>query len=212
MRQISILCFLLVIMIFGLTTHAQEFRGGIVAGIAGTQVMGDGYSGPNKAGVCFGPYVNLAISENSSLQMQLEFMQKGSRENPDSTNNFSSYLLRLNYVQIPVMYQYKYNEEFGFEAGASYGVLISSYEEVLGYSGPLISGQDFKDQDISFHAGMHFYINKRLKAEFEFSHSIFAIREFTEGIDGPTLLFDQGEYNHVIMVGLQYQLNNLFGN
>ncbi|MCF8332675.1 MAG: PorT family protein [Bacteroidales bacterium] len=209
MRKITTFLTVFFLIAFTTSLSAQEFRGGIVAGIAGTQVLGDGYSGPNKAGINVGPYVNLALTDRASIQMQLEFMQKGSRENPDSTNNYESYKLRLNYVQIPIMFQYRYNEKFGFEAGGSYGVLISSYEEALGYTGPLLTGKEFKERDVSFHAGMHYYINEQLKAEIEFSHSLLAIREFST--TGPTLLFNQGEYNHVLLLAVQYQINNLFG-
>jgi len=191
-----------------LNTRAQEFRGGFVAGIAGTQVLGDGYSGPNKPGFYVGPFVNLALSDKSALQMQLEFIQKGSRENPDSTNNFSSYLLRLTYAQIPVMYQYQYNDQFGFEVGASYGVLVGSYEEGYAANGQFYTGSDFKDRDISFHAGMHFYINERLKAEVEFSHSLLYIRPEPSR---PTWFFSNGEYNHVLLLGIHYEIENIFG-
>lgn len=209
MRKITTYFIVFFLFLFATSMQAQEFRGGVVAGIAGTQILGDGYSGPNKAGINIGPYVNLALTDRASIQMQLEFMQKGSRENPDSTNNFDSYLSRLNYVQIPIMFQYRYNEKFGFEAGGSYGVLVSSYEENQGLTSPLLTGKEYKDRDVSFHAGMHYYINDQLKAEFEFSHSLLSIRDFST--TGPTLLFNRGEYNHVLLLAVQYQINNLFG-
>ena len=209
MQKLYILGLFAALSVFSSNVQSQEFRGGIVAGIAGTQVMGDGLSGPNKAGICIGPYVNLALSDKTSIQMQLELMQKGSRQNPDSTNNFHSYLLRLNYVQVPLMFQYQYNQYFGLEAGASYGVLFSSYEEVNGYTAPLISGEDFKERDLSLHAGIHWYLSDNLKAEFEFSHSLLYIRG--QEVKGPTMFFNNGEYNHVLLLAVQYQIENMFG-
>ena len=184
--------------------HSQQFTGGIVAGLAGTQVKGDGLAGPDKAGIVVGPYVNLELSRKSSLQMQLEYFQKGSRANPDSTNNFQSYLLRLNYVQIPVMYQYRYNEDFGFESGLSYGMLVYDYEEI--YTN-FTSKEPFEQGDLSFHAGMRWYVSDRITAEFEFSHSLMYIRRQTKGV---TWFFNKGQYNHVLLLGIQYEIRGLF--
>lgn len=209
MRLIYTFLLFTTILAFSIDADAQEFRGGVVAGIAGTQVLGDGYSGPNKAGICIGPYVNLSLSDKFSMQMQLEYIQKGSRENPDSTNNFSSYLLRLSYVQVPIMFQYRHSRKLGFEAGGSYGVLVGSYEEGYAANGQFYTGSAFKKRDISFHAAMHYFINDKLKAEFEFSHSLLYIRPEPSR---PTWFFNQGEFNHVLLVGIQYQIDSIFGN
>lgn len=209
MRLTYTFFFFITMLVSTIHADAQEFRGGIIAGIAGTQVLGDGYSGPNKPGICVGPYVNLSLTNKSSVQMQLEFMQKGSRENPDSTNNFSSYLLRLSYVQVPIMYQYRHSDKLGFEVGGSYGVLVGSYEEGYAANGQFYTGSAFEDRDVSFHAAMHYYINEKLKAEFEFSHSLLYIRPEPSR---PTWFFNQGEFNHVLLVAIQYQIDNIFGN
>lgn len=199
-------CFFMTIFAFFGPAQAQRFKGGIVAGLAATQVKGDGLAGPDKAGIVAGPYVNLELSRKSSLQLQLEYFQKGSRANPDSTNNFQSYLLRLNYLQIPVMYQYKYNEDFGFESGLSYGVLIYEYEEINGYT-TFTSQYPFEKRDLSFHFGAQWYLTDRLTAEFEFSHSLLYIRRQTKGV---TWFFNKGQYNHVLLLALQYELRGIF--
>ena len=186
---------------------AQQFKGGIVAGVAGTQVKGDGLSGYNKAGIVFGPYVNLELSDKVSMQMQLEYYQKGSRANPDSTNNFQSYLLRLNYMQIPVTVQYRHNEDFGLETGLSYGVLIYDYEEVNGYTN-FIAQYPWEKGDLSFVLGAHWYLTDVITAEFEFSHSLMYVRENVKGV---TTFFNKGEYNNVIHIAIQYQISDIFG-
>jgi hypothetical protein len=193
------------VLLSSLSGLSQKFSGGVVAGIAGTQVKGDGLSGPDKAGVCFGPFINYKLSDRSALQLQLEFFQKGSRKNPDSLNLYS-YLLRLNYIQIPVMYQYRFNKKFGAETGLSYATLISEDEEEYGYT---FASEDkpFKNRDISFHLGMHWYISDNLTAEFEFSHSLLYIRKHGSG---QTYLFNQGQYNHTLLLAIQYKINSLF--
>ncbi len=197
---------IVLLLMTGFSLHAQQFEGGITGGIAGSQVNGDDLGGYNKAGLAFGPYVKLSISPKSSLQMQLEYFQKGSRANPDSTNNFQSYLLRLNYLQIPVYYQYKYNDIFGFHAGLSYGVLVHDYEERNGYE--VLSPQyPFENHDLSAHAGIHWYTTEQLTVKLEVAHSLLYIREQTAG----TLwIFNQGQYNHYLLLAIQYQISNIF--
>ena len=126
---------ILVLTFFLITGYlsGQEFNGGILAGLATTEVSGDRLQGPNKAGIYAGVFVNRYFSETSSIQMELDFIQKGSRENPDSTNNFQSYLLRLNYVELPVHYRYDFHERGSFEVGMSLGVLLHDYELANGY-------------------------------------------------------------------------------
>ena len=62
---------------------AQKFQGGIAAGLVGSQVAGDTYSGYNKPGAYTGIWVRLALNDRSSLQTELSYFQKGSRHNPD---------------------------------------------------------------------------------------------------------------------------------
>lgn len=190
----------------GSSLQAQQFEGGITGGIAGSQVNGDDLGGYDKAGLAFGPYVKLSLTPKSSLQMQLEYFQKGSRANPDSTNNFESYLLRLNYLQIPVYYQYKYNDFFGFHAGLSYGVLVYDYEERNGYE--VITPQyPFENKDLSIHAGIHWFANEQLSVKLEVAHSALYIREQTAG----TLwFFNQGQYNHYLLLAFQYRIKGIF--
>ena len=197
---------LFLLLSFGASLRAQQFEGGITGGIAGSQVNGDALGGYEKAGLAFGPYVKLSLTPKSSLQMQLEYFQKGSRSNPDSTNNFQSYLLRLNYLQIPVYYQYKYNDFFGFHAGLSYGVLIHNYEERNGYE-VFTPQYPFENRDLSAHAGIHWFATEQLSVKLEVAHSLLYIREQTEG----TLwFFNQGQYNHYLLLALQYQIQGIF--
>lgn len=200
--------FVIIFLLAATMASAQQFKGGLTAGLAGSQVKGDGLSGYEKAGIIFGTYVNLELTNKSALQMQMEFFQKGSRVNPDEDNGYYSYLLRLNYIQIPVMYQYRYNELFGFETGLSYAVLISDYEEIYDLTHN-VSDEPYETSDVSFHLGTRWFINELFTAEVEFSHSLFYIRKQTEGF---TWFFDKGMYNNVLQLSIQYEIRGLFGN
>ena len=70
-------------------SFSQQFHGGIMAGLAGTQVAGDSYSGFKKAGIFAGGFVSLDVGGESSMRMEITYFQKGSRENPTEKNGNS---------------------------------------------------------------------------------------------------------------------------
>jgi len=46
-----------------MTAAGQQFHGGVITGLAGSQVAGDTYSGYKKAGIFVGGYVSLNVAE-----------------------------------------------------------------------------------------------------------------------------------------------------
>ncbi len=195
---------LILLLVLGLTAlgiTAQDFNGGVLAGLAASEISGDRLSGPNKAGIYAGAYVNRYFTLRSSMQMELNFVQKGSRSNPDSTNNFESYLLRLNYIEMPVHYRYDFIEKASLETGISLGVLIHSYEEANGYE--WVSGPDFQPVDLSFNIGLFYTLVENLRINVRYSNSIIAVRPHSQG---QTFRWNQGQYNEVLSFVLFYDL------
>ena len=197
---------ILLIYIFtftGIALIAQDFHGGVLGGLATTEVNGDSYGGPNKAGVYFGGFVNRYFTDRSSVQMELDFIQKGSRENPDSSNAYQSYLLRLSYVEMPVHYKYDFHKKGTLEVGLALGVLIHSYEETNGYE--WVSGADepFETLDLSFNIGAYYTIIENLRINVRFSNSILPIRPHA---GGATYRTNRGQYNEVLSFVLFYEL------
>jgi hypothetical protein len=180
---------------------AQDFNGGILGGLAASEVSGDRLAGPNKAGLYLGAFVNRYFSPRSSIQMELDFIQKGSRENPDSSNAFQSYLLRLNYIEMPVHYRYDFLEHASVEVGLSLGVLINSYEEANGSEA--VSGSDFETFDLCFNIGLFYTLVENLRFNVRYSNSILPIRPHSSG---QTFMLNQGQYNEVLSFVLFYQL------
>lgn len=101
-------------VLFAQKSLAQEVFGGLVFGINGSQVAGDVASGYDKAGIHAGLFAYTFISEKSVFQMELVYSQKGARKNPTEKNGYQQYLLRLNYVDLPFIYKYIYNDKLNF--------------------------------------------------------------------------------------------------
>lgn len=198
--------FLLLLLILPSYIYSQEFEGGIVLGVNATAVFGDQLSGPDKPGLHAGAYAALAISENSTLQMELSFVQKGSKHFPDSAtqpNYADSYLLRLNYAELPVIFQFHANEQLTFETGASYAVLINSpgYERVDMYE--QTPDPPFNAGDLSIHLGGNYLLTSKVRFSVRASHSILPIRSHNQG---GTYLLNRGQYNQVLAFTLRYRL------
>lgn len=196
----------LLIIIFTLLStllFAQEFNGGVLGGLATSEVSGDRLEGPNKAGVYIGAYVNRYFSTRSSVQMELDFIQKGSRENPDSANAYQSYLLRLNYIEIPVHYRYDFIEKASLEAGLSLGILVSEKELANGYEWVSASEEGFSRTDLSFNVGLFYTIIENLRINVRYSNSLLPIRPH---VGGATWRTNKGQYNEVLSFVLFYEL------
>ena len=204
MKNITVLVF--IIFIIGLSkSFSQQFHGGITAGVSATQVAGDNLSGYNKAGIFFGGYVNLDIGKNSSLQMELTYFQKGSRVNPDSTNNFQQYKFRANYVELPLFYKYKAGK-FRVFAGPSLGFLIGHYEEA-NYQRLDNTPNYNKPANITLqlNLGIGFFITEKLGAELRTNNSVLNIR--SRNVTGDVSRFGSfGQFHDALVISLFYRI------
>lgn len=192
-----------IFMFLGFALSAQDFHGGILGGLSASEISGDRLEGPNKAGLYLGGFVNRYFTHRSSIQMELDFIQKGSRENPDSSNNNRSYLLRLNYIEMPVHYKYDFHEKGTLEAGLSLGVLIHDYELADGYEWVSGAEEPFDKIDLSFNIGLYYTIIKNLRINVRYSNSLLPVRPHS---GGATWRANKGQYNEVLSFVLFYEL------
>ena len=181
---------------------AQVFNGGMMAGIVASQVAGDTYSGYNKAGLFAGAFVNLQFSPHSIFQMELEFFQKGSRENPTKKNDYAQYLFRTSYIELPLLYQYKISRRFKVEAGPSIGFLTGYYEEIDSYEQK--GGIQPASLSYQINVGLYVVLAKYLMFNIRTNNSILNIRSRNTNGD-IRRFFDYGQYNDSIVLSLVFQ-------
>lgn len=196
---------LLLLIFFPLSLFSQRFNGGILAGGVISQVDGDTWSGYNKFGFLAGGYVTLRLSPHSSFQMEMEYIQKGSRKNNDlEKDDFNSYLLRLHYLEIPVLYQFTFAKRFAAEAGPAMDVLLGSYEEKDGIPDP--PTEPLREVTLSGILGLSAYLTTHLKAGFRFNYSLISIRNTDPPYPASyrKILFEWGQYNNVLSLSLSW--------
>jgi len=199
-QKILITIFLFIVLD---ASFAQQFQGGVAAGLVGSQVAGDTYSGFHKPGAYGGFWVRLALSDRTSIQTEISYFEKGSRHNPDEKHQDPTfYLMRLGYIEMPFLYQFQLKNKIRFEVGPSFSLLLHSYEE-LDYME--VTYGKFSLINPSFMAGIGYPISPKLSANFRMNSSVLSIR--TDEVNGAVYrLFDHGQYNDCILFFLSYKL------
>jgi hypothetical protein len=195
----------LIFLFLSLFTQAQYFNAGAKLGIVGSQVDGDGYAGFDKFGINAGLYVNYKLSMLTSLQLEMEYIQKGSRHTPNvEKGDYADYKLRLGYIQLPVLFQYKLASNLSVEAGPAFGLLLSHYEEWMTYE---IDYNPFRKFALSWITGINYKISDFWNANFRFDYSLMAIRQQPAPLDR-YILFQYGQFCNSLVFSIQYNINH----
>jgi hypothetical protein len=193
---------LILLVIISVSIHAQKFNGGVILGGVASQVDGDNYGGYNKFGFLAGAFVSLRVSPHSSFQMEMEYIQKGSRINSDSTNGGNTYLMRFHYLEIPLLYQFTFAKRFSVEAGPAMDVLLGSLEESNGFETQ--STVPLRNVTLAGIIGVSGFITHHLKVNFRFNYSLISIRQ-TADYYPPSyreIFWQKGQFNNVLSLSL----------
>lgn len=189
----------------------RVFKGSLAIGMNMTQVDGDTYSGYSKVGIQAGAAVNIRLGKKFNVSSELLYMQKGARgahvyESPYVGSYFDKYYLNLNYIELPIVLQYKHNLVWGFEAGISYARLIRSKEEGVGYVPVYILPEVnyFNNTDLCYLFGAYYYCNKHWMANVRFQYSLTPIRPVERVPENYNML--TGQFNNSITLRMLYIL------
>lgn len=193
------------LFIFFLTSlKAQNFKAKLSLGAAGSQVSGDDLSGFNKGSALFGLGVTYPLKSTSAVSLQLYYLQKGSRKpNNLDQGDVTTYLMRLNYIESTISYDFSLSRKIYLRTGPSIGYLVSSKEE--NQDGILGNRTNFSPIDISLMGAIGYPFSNSWNFEFGYLQSLLAIREHGSG---ETYYLNKGQYNSVIT----FTLVKTFGN
>jgi hypothetical protein len=195
---------LFIFLFFVLNVSAQNrFKPGLKLGLSTSQVAGDTYAGFNKAGLDGGATLTGKLNEKLSAQFEILFVQKGSKHVGDYTKgDYSFYLMRLNYIEVPVLLEY-HQKKFTFEVGPGFGYLINSKEE--DNTGVLLNTIPFYKTEVSGSIGLSYSIYKNWNVSWRFTNSLSPIRRFASGA---SYWFNTGQKNNVLAFTLTYTFEN----
>jgi hypothetical protein len=191
-----------------LTSSAQVFNPGLILGISGAQIEGDGHGGYDKIGFIAGGFVNTDLSEKLSTQFEIYFINKGSfnAQHPDK-GDYDSFKVNLNYIEIPVSLRYKH-KKIMFEVGLYLGKLIGT-PTLSDESGEIFVTQfPFKSFDFGGLLGIYYQLNEHFLLNLRSKNSLIPIRDFPS-LDQQNGLFNtlirNGWYNVDLNFSIRYQ-------
>lgn len=184
------------------SVFAQKFEGGIMGGLLGSQVAGDPSAGYHKLGVYGGISVSRHITEKSGLQLEMYFIQKGAAENPTEENGNFQYLLRVRYVEIPILYQFNISKELLLEGGLAFSYLVGTPYEEANFS-TAVPKTPFYQSSATFILGLEYRVTQSFSVIFRTNNSITPIRAHASGA---TRFFNRGQYSDILSLGVSFNI------
>jgi hypothetical protein len=176
----------------------RAFRGGALLGGVTSQISGDRLQGFDQFGLSGGFFAEAPLSDYLSLELDILFVQKGSRKIPNhKAGDFDTYNLRLNYIEVPVMLKFDVK---GFHVGAgAYGaILTSSRERINDFE---IQGAPFKGPDAGFIGTVEYEFKEKWRLVGRYSNSVISVRDHTGQHPVAVMnYFNAGQYNSAIQL------------
>lgn len=194
-------CFLFLFFI-STACYSQRFDGGVFAGLITSQLDGDHHAGYDKVGYTFGGFVKTKIDEKWGAQLEIKFIQKGSKGADSIGGTFNYYRSQLNYIELPVFINRTYKEKFFGEVGLGVAYLISAYEDKDAY-GYVEAYPVFNKFELSATAGFGYKFSDNLFVSLRFSYSILPVRDVYPGY---YRYIERGQYNNVLSLALYYKI------
>jgi hypothetical protein len=202
MNRKQILPVFLILLFFCLpfSIKGQKFKAGVFLGISSSQVSGDNLGGFNKAGLYAGGFVKTPLGEKTFAEMEISYIGKGSRptSSQSEANPYNRYPT-LNYVEVPVLFIYKVQNNIYIEAGLGFGVLVYSREEDFYSEKPI--ERSYNSTEFSFLFGVDYSFSEKFSLNSRLDNSFLPIREHASGA---TYGLNQGQYNTEITFSLRY--------
>ena len=199
MRFLGFLFTVLVYILSSINSQAQNFGGGLITGVSTSQVAGDMLGGFNKIGFIFGVYTDLRVKENMSLQYEITYIEKGSKNPNIHENNIAE--ITLSYVEMALSFKLKQKENLGFEFGLLPALLIKS--AMNDYSSNIDIDPKFTNYDFGVFAGVNYHLSDNIILNTRISNSIIPVRPH---ISGATKGWNKGQYNTVLSFIINYRL------
>lgn len=191
-----LLCFLVFI------ASAQEFNGGLTGGLVASQLDGDHYKGYNRAGFLIGGYVNREFAEKLFFQMELRYLQKGSKKADTKTGEY--YKSDLHYMELPITIRYFYYKKLDFEAGVGIAYLIKAMEDKDGTE--LVAAEpDFNKFDFSAILGINYAFSEKMIIGAHINYSIIPVRPYSQTYSS---IMDAGQFNNLVTFSVAYKISS----
>jgi len=175
-------------LLFSTLVAAQEsrdekepvFKPALVAGFNATQVDGDDLAGYRKIGLNAGGSAFIRLPKNFSVNFEILYSQKGSRTSGNQTINSDTYKLILDYVDVPVIFNYhdkdaQKNDVAIFGLGVIVNSLVRQKELIGGVECEGGDCNTYKTLGLEAVASVTFVFAKHFGINLRFTYSLLNI-------------------------------------
>jgi hypothetical protein len=199
MRKISLA---LALIFISFIAGAQTPKFGLKAGLNIADISSDaGTKFNNKLGLNAGLLAHIHLSPQFALQPEVVYSAQGGKysyqPNPLSSAT-EEHELGLDYINIPLNFQYMFDNGFRLQTGPQVGFLINVKDKYNGQETEFFNSDDFNNVDFSWTAGLGYLSQTGFGIDARYN---FGLSNVNEGA-GAKLK------NNVIQVGLFYLLDN----
>jgi hypothetical protein len=151
---------------------SRRFHGGFTYGFNASQIDGDGLAGYNKLGLYGGVVASADLTDKAYLSTAITYSQRGSST---SIRNQNSARIRLDFIEVPLIFHYKDKEtEEGYhQVHVGAGLCYSRLFDVKAGSTPYLGHEStFNDTNISWLLEAMFYKNKHFGLGVRYNRAI----------------------------------------
>lgn len=175
------------------TAKAQQAHFGLKGGVNVSQLhFNDDATTDSKVGVNVGAFAHIHASQTWAVQPELLYSLEGAQQ----TNGNSKVTYRLNYLDVPVLLQYMFNNGFRLEGGPQIGFLLSAKTK----SGSVtVDNNGFKSTAFSIPLGVGYLASSGVGFDARY---VFGLSDINDSENGPTI------QSNVFQLGIFYQLSD----
>src|SRR5690606_6511134 len=120
---------LLFVTMAAFTSNAQEIKFGAKAGLNISNQTGDIENTKSLIGFHIGGFAEIKFTEKFAFQPELLYSLQGAKYDFSEEDFTEESTLKLNYLNIPLMFKYYATESLFVEAGPQIGLLLSAKED-----------------------------------------------------------------------------------
>lgn len=202
--------FLSAAVVMGSLAFAQQF--GIKAGMNVSSLSTDATleDQSSKIGFNAGLFMNAPIAENFSIQPEILYNNLGSKVTKETTINGTTYRAdyarHLDYITVPVMFQYNATPSFYLEAGPEFGLMVSAKDKFKTSQNGNTTATSIADIDTDNFNTFNFGVG--LGAGYYFTPNVGITARYTAGLSDIAKDRPSGSdavKNNVFQVGLAYK-------
>lgn len=194
-------------LVAGTFTFAQTSPTfGIKAGVNISSLSDDGFDDTkSKVGFSGGLFMNAPLSEQFSIQPEVLYSQMGAKIEGKFANTAYSTTRSLDYITVPVMFQFRATPAFYIEAGPEFGFLVSAKDkDTVGNFSTTnqIDTDNFNTFNMGLGLGLGFDITKNIGVNARYVAGFTDINK-----DGNTSLQNDGNKNrnNTLQAGLYFK-------